>query len=161
FEEVLLRKIMLAGSDRVSLVNYNDEAYFDVQNTTDPAVIANKIVRKGRGGTATYNAVISAARWLKKQPESPDYRKLLFLFTDGDVDNASTTSLEGAVSDIEEAGIPVFVVLPKSSKQLPEVSRLTEIAEKSGGDVYFVSEKDNGDNAFAPLREELQSENLI
>ncbi|MGZ4788661.1 MAG: vWA domain-containing protein [Terriglobales bacterium] len=161
FEDVLLKTLMVPGVDRGSLLNYNDEFYFDAQNVSDPAVISGKIVRAGRGGTATHDAIVRAGKWLQKQPLNSDGRKLMFLFTDGDVDNASTCSFKPALDEILKTGIPVFVIVPRSSKPLPETSHLADIASKTGGEIYFVGPQDSGTQAFSFLRRELDNSFMI
>src|ERR1700724_406533 len=74
----LLRQVVVASSDVGSLVNFSDEVFIDVQNENNPQKLAAKLERTGRGGTVTYDAVVSAAKWLGKQAAVAGCRKVMF-----------------------------------------------------------------------------------
>jgi hypothetical protein len=73
-----------------------------------------------------YDAVVSAARWLAKQPLSPAARRVLFLFSDGQ-DNASKSDLRQATEALQLARIPILIVAPSS------------VENKKGGKLYVSS----------------------
>ena len=91
----LLKEVVKPGSDLGSLVNLNEDFPLDVENSTNPDEVAAKLDRHGRQGTRLYDAVIATADWLAKQG-SPDKRKVIFVFSDGD-DDASNASLQETI----------------------------------------------------------------
>ena len=94
-ENQFLAEIVKPGSDVGSLVNFAEEFFIEVQNSTNPDEIKAKIGLVERGGTKAFDAVVAAANWLNKN-QLPDSRRAIFLFSDGD-DNASETSLKKAI----------------------------------------------------------------
>jgi Mg-chelatase subunit ChlD len=133
----LLKRVVAPGLDIGSLVNFGDDVYIDVQNSHDPDEIAAKMVRKGIGATRMYDAVVSAANWLAKQPSSPHQRKLIFLFSDGD-DNGSKTNLRKAAEALQKGRIPIFVIAPSSIERKKEGEHLRQLASEAGGRAYFL-----------------------
>lgn len=133
----LLRQVVVAGSDVGSLVNFSDQVYIDVQNENNPQKLAAKLERTGRGGTVTYDAVVSAAKWLAKRATVVGSRKVMFLFGDGE-DNASRSNLNQATEALQRTGIPIFIVAPSSVETKKQGERLRQLASRSGGRVYFL-----------------------
>lgn len=135
--EQFLRTVA-SGQDLGGIVNFNIETFIDAQNEADPVALASKLQRTGGGGTALYDAVISAARYLEKQPSHSGYRKLIFAFCDGH-DNASKTSLDYAVKDLQKTQIPIFVFAPSTVETTQEGRNLRQLSSGVGGRVYFFS----------------------
>jgi Mg-chelatase subunit ChlD len=133
----LLKQVVAPGADIGSLVNFGDEVYIDVQNSHDPDEIAAKLVRRGAGATRMYDAVVSAAKWLAKQPSSSSQRKLMFLFSDGD-DNGSKSNLREAAEALQRGRIPIFVIAPSSVESKKEGEYLRQLAREAGGRAYFL-----------------------
>src|SRR5215475_8978411 len=111
-ETQFLAEVVKPGSDIGSLVNFSEEFFLDVQNSKDPNAIAAKLIREGRHATKIYDSLVATARWLDKY-QFPDTHKAIFLFSDGD-DNASFTSLQGAIAAVQAVHIPIFVVAPST-----------------------------------------------
>ncbi len=158
-EEELLRQVIVAGSDIGGLVNFNDEFYLDVKNEKDPQKLVAKLERKGRGGTATYDAVVSAANRLGKQALAPGLRKVMFLFCDGE-DNASRSSSDQATEALQRTGIPIFIVAPSSIETSKQGVRLHRLASESGGRVYFLP-RDTRPVKFDLLKRDLAQSFLL
>lgn len=146
-----LNQVVTPGSDIGSLVNFSQESYLDVENSTDPDAIVAKLVHQGRHGTALYEAVVAAARWLAKQ-QSSDTRKMIFVFSDGD-DNASQMSLQSTIAAIQKAQIPVCIVAPSVVEHKQQGKAIKQLANATGGHAYFVPNRDSFD--FAALKREL------
>jgi hypothetical protein len=123
----------------------------DVVNSTNPHDIAKKLVGEGRGGTAIYDSVVSAAAWLSKQGPS-DRRKMVFLFSDGD-DDASSLSLNDAIKAVQAVRIPVFVIAPSAVEHKKPGKNMTQLADATGGHACFVDDSNSFD--FAPLKTDL------
>ncbi len=148
-----LKQVVMPGSDVGSLVNFSDNGsiFLGVANSTQPHDIAKKLVREGRGGTAVYDSVVSAATWLSKQ-ESSDRRKMVFLFSDGD-DDASSMSLKDAIKTVQVISIPVFVIAPSSVEDKRSGKNMKQFADATGGHAYFVDGNSGFD--FALLKHDL------
>jgi hypothetical protein len=146
-----LKQVVKSGSDVGSLVNFGEDFFLDVQNSTNPDVIANKLIHEGRGGTKAFDAVVAAANWLDKY-QFPDTRKAIFLFSDGD-DNASLTSLQKAITAVQVVHVPVFVIAPSAVERKRQGKDMDKLANATGGHVYFVPKTDSFD--FAALKRDL------
>jgi hypothetical protein len=155
----LLKQVGVASSGVGSLVNFSDQVYIDVQNENDPQKLAAKLERTGRGGTVMYEAVVSAAKWLGKQPALPDSRKVMFLFGDGE-DNTSRSTLDDAGDALQRTGIPIFIVAPSSVETKKQGERLRQLASQSGGRVYFL-QRDTRPVTFDSLKRDLDQSFLL
>ena len=155
-----LREIVTPATDVGTLVNFSDQVYIDVRNEHSTQQISAKLERNGRGETRTYDAVVSAARWIAKQPQLTGYRKVMFLFGDGE-DNRSRSSLDDAVAALQGSAIPLFVVAPSASESKKQGDHLRQLASRSGGHVYFLA-KNIKHFDFGALRQDLaQSFQLV
>ena len=148
-----LKEIVVANSDIGTLVNFSDQAFLDLQNEKDPQKLAAKLVRNGRGGTALHDAVVSAANWLAQEPDDPDFRKVMFLFCDGQ-DNASRLSLNQVDKALPRTGIPIFIIAPSTVEAKKDGQKLRHLADLSGGRVYFLSGK-TGQMNFEMVKRDL------
>jgi hypothetical protein len=132
-----LKRVISAGSDTGTLVNFANDVFLDVQNEKEPKKLSAKLDRVGKGRTQLYDAVVSSANWLAKQPVSADQRKVMFLFSDGD-DDASKTSLAQATKALQRTTTPIFIFAPSSVESKKEGATLRQIAREAGGRVYFM-----------------------
>jgi hypothetical protein len=146
-----LKEVVNPGSDVGTLVNFSEEFWLDAENSTNPDDIAAKLVRRGHHATALYQAVVSAAQWLAKQ-ESSDRHKIIFVFSDGD-DNASQISLEDTIAAVHRVHIPVSVIAPSAVEHKRPGKAMKQLANATGGHVYFVHHSDNFD--FGALKRDL------
>jgi hypothetical protein len=146
-----LEQVVRPGTDIGSLVNFGENFYLDVQNSTKPADIKAKLIREGRGGTRAFDAVVAAANWLDKY-QVRDSRKAIFLFSDGD-DNASRWPLAKTITSVQAVHIPIFVIAPAVVEHKKQGKDLGKLASATGGHVYFVSKADTYD--FAALKHDL------
>ena len=146
-----LEQVVRPGTDIGSLVNFGENFYLDVQNSTKPADIKAKLIREGRGGTRAFDAVVAAANWLDKY-QVRDSRKAIFLFSDGD-DNASRWPLAKTITSVQAVHIPIFVIAPAVVEHKKQGKDLGKLASATGGHVYFVSKTDTYD--FAVLKHDL------
>ena len=115
-----LKQVVAAGIDMGTLVNFGEYVFLDVQNGKDPQKLAAKLEPVGNvDESQLYDAVVSAARWLAKQPLSPAARRVLFLFSDGH-DNTSKSDLRQATEALQLARIPILIVAPSSVENKKE-----------------------------------------
>lgn len=154
-----LKRVVAVGSDIGSLVNFADDVLIDVQNEKDPLKLAGKLERTGRGGTKLYDAVVSAGKWLAKQPVNPDHRKVMFLFCDGE-DNTSKSRLSEAIDTLQRATIPIFIIAPSSVAMKKQGEKLRQLSRETGGQVYFLP-RDTKQVEFASLKQDLAQSFLV
>jgi hypothetical protein len=131
-----LRQVVTPGSDLGSLVNFSEEFWLEVENSTDPDELVAKLIHQGRHGTKLYEAVVEAARWLSKQ-EPSDKRKIIFVFSDGD-DDASQISLQDAITTVQSLHTPVVVITPSVVERKKPGKDMKQLANATGGHAYFV-----------------------
>jgi hypothetical protein len=162
YEDAFLNSIVKKNMDVGTLINFNDETYIDVMNEKDPSVLSSKIERRGRGGSATYDAIVKSTSWFSKQPDIPNSRKVLFLFTDGDEDNASHLSSRKAIEELQKNSISLFVFLPASATGKKKSLAVYELlATSSGGRVYSVPTDQIGTSVFGALQADLANGFII
>ena len=150
-ESQFLEQVVRPGTDIGSLVNFADNFYIDVQNSTKPADLKFKLIRQEHGGTRAFDALVATANWLDKY-QFPDSRKAIFLFSDGD-DNASQLSLQKAITSVQAVHIPVFVIAPTAVEHKKQGKDLGKLASETGGHVYFVPKANTYD--FTTLKHDL------
>jgi hypothetical protein len=146
-----LDQVVRPGTDIGSLVNFGENFYLDVENSTKPDDIKTKLIREGHGGTRAFDALVAAANWLEKD-QFPNSRKAIFLFSDGD-DNASQWGLQKTITSVQAVHIPVFVIAPAAVEHKRQGNDMAKLASATGGHVYFVSKADTYD--FTALKRDL------
>jgi hypothetical protein len=124
------------GSDLGSVVNFSEEFWLEVENSTDPDELVAKLIHQGHHGTKLYEAIVEAARWLSKQ-EPSDKRKIIFVFSDGD-DDASQISLQDAITTVQSLHTPVVVITPSVVERKKPGKDMKQLANATGGHAYFV-----------------------
>jgi hypothetical protein len=131
-----LKEVITAGVDIGSLINFSDEYFLDVQDQKDPQQLAAKLMND-RSGAAVYDAVVATADHLARKPDIPGYRKVMFLFCDGE-DNLSVLKFNQATVRLQREGIPLFIFAPSSVKKKTQGKNLSKLALELGGRVYFL-----------------------
>src|SRR5260370_7311087 len=94
--------------DEVCIVNFNDDAYLDVEFTNDIKTLEQGVARiDSRGGTAMREAISMSIDYLKDKGKRQ--KKVLLVVTDGN-DNASTISLEKLVNRARQSEVLVYAI---------------------------------------------------
>ncbi|MFL6196881.1 MAG: VWA domain-containing protein [Thermoanaerobaculia bacterium] len=109
------------------------------------------------GRTALYDALLTALYTFRAQRG----QRALVLLTDGD-DTASNTTWEDALEYARRSGVAVYPIgLGLSELKRGARSKLTELAEATGGRAFFVDRADELQGAYGRIGEELRSRYLI
>jgi hypothetical protein len=132
-----LKQVIVPDADIGTLINFETNVYLDVQNERDPQELATNLGRIGHGNSGLYDATVSSARWLAKQEANPGYRKVMFLFCDGD-DNQSKSNLREAIEALQTKTIAVFIFAPSSVEATERGDNLRRLARETGGRAYFL-----------------------
>jgi VWFA-related protein len=158
--------------DEVFIVNFNDEAFLDVDFTSDLAKLQEGVARiDSRGGTAMRDAIESSADHLKAKAKLD--KKVLVVVTDGN-DNTSEVTLERLVQKLQQQEILVYTIGLLNEEERREANRarraLNAIATATGGMAFYPSQVDDVGKftlqvahdirnqyilAYSPLKQEL------
>ncbi len=130
--------------DEVFVVNFNDEAYLDVDFTSDLKKLEEGVARiDSRGGTAMRDAIDLAMDHLKKAKRD---KKVLVVVTDGN-DNASEVSLERLIQKAQQKEIGVYTIGLLNEEEHREARRakraLDSITEATGGQASYPKDVDD------------------
>jgi hypothetical protein len=133
-----LKEVITAGVDIGSLINFSDEYFLDVSDQKDPQQLAAKLMND-RSGSAMYDAVVATADHLARKPDIAGYRKVMFLFCDGE-DTLSALTFNQATERVQREGIPLFIFAPSAVKKKTQGKNLSKFALELGGRIYFLPE---------------------
>jgi Ca-activated chloride channel homolog len=138
-------------ADEVFVVNFNDEPFMDLPNkktfTSDIREMEEALTRiDSKGGTAMRDAIRMSIDYLMENANRE--KKVLVLVTDG-VDNASIIKQDKLIKAAQQSGVLIYAVGLLEEEDKADAGKakrdLTELAETTGGEVYFpkdVSEVD-------------------
>lgn len=133
-----LKQVIMSGVDIGSFINFADEYYLDVNDQKDTQLLAAKISNDlTSGGAAVYDAVVATADYLTGKPDTPGYRKAMFLFCDGE-NNLSVLTSNQATTRLQRYGIPLFIFAPSAVKKKTQGKNLSKLALELGGRIYFL-----------------------
>ncbi len=125
--------------DEVFIVNFNDEAYLDVEFTNDIKKMEEGVARiDSRGGTAMREAINGAIDYMKEKGKN--HKRVLLVVTDGN-DNASTVSLERLVDRARQSEVLVYAIglLDEEEHREAKAARraLNALTRESGGLSFY------------------------
>ncbi|HOK46702.1 MAG TPA: VWA domain-containing protein [Bryobacteraceae bacterium] len=131
--------------DEIFVVNFNDEAYLDVDFTSDPKKLEEGVARiDSRGGTAMRDAIDLAMDHLLKKAKRD--KKVLVVITDGN-DNASEISLERLIQRTQQREVAIYTIGLLDEEERREARRakraLDALAEATGGQAYYPKNVDD------------------
>jgi Ca-activated chloride channel homolog len=126
--------------DEIFIVNFNDDAFLDVEFTSDIKKLEEGLTRlDARGGTAMYDAISMSIDHLKAKAKRD--KKVIMLITDG-ADTASKTNLEKLVSQAHTTDALIYAIalldeeIP--AREAKKARRALEtLAKTSGGLCFF------------------------
>jgi VWFA-related protein len=105
------------------------------------------------GRTALYDAILSSLYYFRGQRG----QRALVLLTDGD-DTSSSTSWEDALEYARRSGVTLYAIgLSVSGMKLEARSRLTALAETTGGRVFFIAKAEELSGVYDQIEEELRN----
>ena len=133
--------------DESFVVNFNDEAYLDVDFTSDIKVLQAGLERiDSKGGTAMRDAIRMSIDHLHDKAKRD--KKVIIVVTDGN-DNASMVTLESLVKVAQQDGVMVYAIGLLSEEDKSEAAKAKRsiklLVESTGGQVFYpkdVSEVD-------------------
>jgi VWFA-related protein len=125
--------------DEVFIVNFNDEAYLDVDFTSDIKKLEEGCSRiDSRGGTAMRDAIDLSMEHLKSKGKRD--KKVIVVVTDGN-DNASEITLEKLVQKAQQREVLIYTIGLLNEEERREAKRakraLDSLASATGGIAYY------------------------
>ncbi len=149
--------------DEVFIVNFNDEAYLDVEFTNDIKKMEEGVARiDSRGGTAMRDAITKSLDYLKEKGKRQ--KKVLLVVTDGN-DNASRVSLEKLVSQAQQSEVLIYAIglLNEEERHEARIAKraLDSLARESGGLAFYPKNLAEVDELTLQVAHELRNQYTI
>jgi VWFA-related protein len=156
-----LLEILKAKSDRAFVMGFDvtPTVTQDWTNNIDALETGVNRLRPG-GGTAMYDAVYTACRnkLLDVSRGQEPVRKAMVLLSDGE-DNQSRVHPDEAIKECQRAETIIYAI---STNWTPSRGKgdkaLTDMAEATGGQVFFPPSVEEVSNSFHDIEEELRSQ---
>ncbi len=156
-----LLDILKARSDRAFVMGFDVTPTItqDWTNNIDGLETGVNRLRPG-GGTALYDAVYTACRdkLLEGARDREPVRKAMVLISDGD-DNQSRVFPDEAIKECQRAETIIYAI---STNWTPSRGKgdkaLTDMAEATGGSVFFPPSVEEMSSSFKSIEEELRSQ---
>jgi len=149
--------------DEVFVVNFNDDAFLDVDFTGDVKKMEEGLTRiDARGGTAMYDAISMSIDHLKAKAKRD--KKVLMLITDG-ADTASKTSLEKLISQAHTTDAVIHAIalldeeIPRESKKAKRA--LETITKTTGGLCFFPKTLEEVDALALEVAKDIRNQYVI
>jgi len=158
-----LQHTLRSGFDKAFIVGFNSHSQM-AQDFTDNVQLLSAGVHKlhDGGGTALYDAIYRACKekFLKDHPEHP-VRKAIIIVSDGE-DNQSEVSRAQAIEMAQRAEVIIYAISTDDSGLVMRGDRVLEqIAEATGGRVFFPFKMKDITHAFAAIEDELRSQYIV
>ena len=125
--------------DEVFIVNFNDDAFLDVEFTNDIKTLEEGVSRiDSRGGTAMRDAISMSIDYLKSKGKR--HKKVILVVTDGN-DNASTINLEKVVNRARQSEVLIYAIglLNEEERHEAKIAKraLDALANESGALAFY------------------------
>jgi len=155
-----LLDVLKAKSDRAFVMGFDVTPTVTADWTNDQDALeagVNKL--EPAGGTALFDAVYVACRDKLGTERGPEpVRKAIILISDGE-DNQSRVYLSEAIKECERAETIIYAISTNWTPSRGNGDKiLQELAEETGGEVFFPPSVDEMSNSFKDIEEELRSQ---
>ena len=156
-----LLKVLKARSDRAFIMGFDvtPTVTQDWTNNVDALETGVNRLRPG-GGTALFDAVYTACRdkLLDVSRGQEPVRKAIVLLSDGD-DNQSRVHPDEAIKECQRAETIIYAISTNWTPSRGTGDKvLTDMAEATGGQVFFPPSVEEVSNSFTSIEEELRSQ---
>ena len=159
------RQAMTQAGDLGFVMGFENHPTVTQDFSGDPDQLSQGVQRlKIGGGTALYDAVLTASQQLRNRPEQDMVARVLVVLSDGQ-NNAGEVSLERAIDAAQEAEVTIYAISTNYPTSSPETDfavdhgnkNLRKLAEQTGGRVLFPGSPKDVAKAFVKIGEELRS----
>jgi len=172
-----LYNVIRRHKDEAFVMTFDNEPEV-IQDYTDDVGQLSSVIQKQNagGGTAFNDAIYAASQKLANAPVPPgpdsDIRRILVVISDGD-DNLSNHTLSGAIEMADRSGVSIYAIstnndwvtidtpTPEKLHKSQGDKALQELADETGGRVFFPYRVDDLAQSFLDIGNELRSQYLI
>ncbi len=149
--------------DEVFIVNFNDDAYLDVDFTNDIKKLEEGLSRiDSRGGTAMRDAIYLSLEHLKQKGKRD--KKVILVVTDGN-DNTSEMTLEKLVARAQQSEVLIYAIGLLSEEERREARRakrgLDAITQATGGQAYYPKQLDEVQKIALQVAHDIRNQYII
>jgi VWFA-related protein len=158
-----VRKMLVSSSDLAFVAGFSTATTVTQDFTADQNALASGIGQlANQGGTALFDAVLSACWKLADYPDEDRAARVLVVLSDGE-ENSSHTSLKQVIQAEERTGVTVYAISTREDLgDKTDADKLLEVlAERSGGQALFPHDAPSLSAAFEKLRESIRSRYFI
>jgi VWFA-related protein len=159
-----LLQILKARSDRAFVMGFDVTPTVTADWTNNIDTLENGVNRlRPGGGTALFDAVYTACRdkLMEGARDREPVRKAMVLISDGE-DNQSRVHPDEAIKECQRAETIIYAI---STNWTPSRGKgdkaLTDMAEATGGTVFFPPSVEEMSNSFKNIEEELRSQYVL
>ena len=155
--------MLKAKGDRAFVMGFDVTPTVTADWTNDPDKLETGVNKLSPGGgTALFDAVYTACRDKLLTERGPEpFRKAMILISDGD-DNQSRVYLNEAVKECERAETIIYAISTNWTPSRGQGDKvLQQLAEETGGEVFFPPSVDEMATSFKDIEEELRSQYSI
>ncbi|GAB4355979.1 MAG: hypothetical protein OHK0021_00220 [Bryobacter sp.] len=149
--------------DEVFIVNFNDDAFLDIDFTGDVRKLEDGLSRiDTRGGTAMYDAISMSIDHLTRKGKRD--KKVLMLITDG-ADTASRSTLEKLISQVHSTDVVAYSIAllndesPRDAKKAKRA--LDAIAKASGGLTFLPKTLEEVESLALEVANDIRSQYVL
>jgi VWFA-related protein len=155
-----LLQVLKAKGDRAYVMGFDVTPTVTQDWTNDLDALESGVnkLRPG-GGTALYDAVYTACRDKLLTERGPEpVRKAMILISDGD-DNQSRVYLSEAIKECQRAETIIYAISTNWTPSRGSGDKvLTQLAEETGGEVFFPPSVEEMSTSFQNIEQELRSQ---
>ena len=156
-----LLQILKPRSDRAFVMGFDVTPTVTANWTNDLDALATGVNRlRSGGGTALYDAVYTACRdkLLDESRGQEPVRKAMILLSDGN-DDQSRVHLDEAIKECQRAETIIYSISTNWTPSRGEGDKvMAQLAEDTGGRVFFPQLAEDLSNSFKDVQEELRSQ---
>ena len=155
-----LLEVLRAKSDRAFVMGFDVTPTVTADWTNDQDALETGVNKlRPEGGTALFDAVYVACRDKLLTERGPEpFRKAIILVSDGE-DNQSRVYMPEAIKECERAETIIYAISTNWTPSRGEGDKvLTELAEQTGGEVFFPPSVEDMAVSFKSIEEELRSQ---
>ncbi|MGO8756694.1 MAG: VWA domain-containing protein [Terracidiphilus sp.] len=155
-----LLEVLRAKGDRAFVMGFDVAPTVTADWTNNPDALENGINKlEPGGGTALFDAVYTACRDKLLTERGPEpFRKAIILISDGD-DNQSRVYLSEAIRECERAETIIYAISTNWTPSRGQGDRvLQQLAEETGGEVFFPPSVEDMATSFKDVETELRSQ---
>jgi Ca-activated chloride channel family protein len=157
-----LGQVVQQNRDLGFVLGFSEKPKLAQEFSDDPSVLSHGVMKLPHGGgTALYDAVITAARKLTARPEQQLTARILVVLSDGE-DNSSHITLEDAIHVAQQSELTVYAISTNPGDfRLEGDENLKKLSEETGGRALFPNNTKGVAKAFSGIADELRSRYAI